>query len=111
MDIFKRDEMILKAISKTSIYPFSHVEKIFEMSFSYDLTLMALDLSISQNISPEDIVNACFPKRQEKPRSPKPKFMEEWDKEIEALSERDMLNPRQMIARLVFLIDKHLECK
>ncbi len=38
---------------------------------------------------------------------PKSKFMEDWDDEIEALSERGMLNPSQMIARLVFLIDKH----
>lgn len=51
-----RDEKILKVIAKTGIYSFSTVKRVFQMSFSFDLTLMALDMALRINISPENIV-------------------------------------------------------
>lgn len=59
MDIYLQDDIILKAISKTVIQEFSQVKRTFEMCYSYDLTLMALDLSSKLNVDPGFIVEGC----------------------------------------------------
>lgn len=64
MDVYLQGEIVLKAISKTVIYPFSDVKRIFEMSYSYDLTLMALSFAPKFHVDPSMIVEVYLKEKK-----------------------------------------------
>lgn len=50
-------KLILKAITKQTIYPFEVIEHVFDKVKSFDKTIVVLNESIEMNLHPDHIIH------------------------------------------------------